>query len=255
MATSIPVLYQDKDTIIHRRDPRIKMLLIALLFVFLFLAPSWQWMLGLVATGLVTAVLSRVNWKWLAVLWLIQVPSFLVIMGLPLWQQWQAGELFTMNDDISASLRLILAWSGAIFLSVSLASTMDANDFVKGLRGLRAPAAVALAVGLSYRLLYTTLSEALQIVDSMKVKGVDLETKNPVRLIRNAMKLSLPILFSVLRRGPTLMASLEMRGSLHRSARRQFPLNAGDWMLLAAGVIAVGLATGQRFGLLEALTG
>lgn len=45
MATGVPVLYQERDTVMHRRDPRVKMLLFALLFVFLFIAPTWQWML------------------------------------------------------------------------------------------------------------------------------------------------------------------------------------------------------------------
>jgi energy-coupling factor transport system permease protein len=52
MDSRVPVLYQDHDTILHRRDARVKILLFALLFVYLFVAPTWQWLLLPTALGL-----------------------------------------------------------------------------------------------------------------------------------------------------------------------------------------------------------
>jgi energy-coupling factor transport system permease protein len=67
MSTQVPVLYQDHDTVLHRRDARVKILLFALLFVYLFVAPTWQWLLVPTALGLIMAVVARTPWKWLAV--------------------------------------------------------------------------------------------------------------------------------------------------------------------------------------------
>lgn len=64
------------------------------------------------------------------------------------------------------------------------------------------------------------------------------------------MKLSLLALSPMLRRVPALLASLELQGSLHRGAHRQPALNAGIWVLLLVGVVAVGLAFSQGFKLL-----
>jgi energy-coupling factor transport system permease protein len=203
MATAVPVLYQERDTVLHRRDPRVKMLLFAMLFVFLFVAPTWQWMLIPTVLGILLAVVARTPWQWLAVFWLIHVPSFLVIVGIPITKLLLAGQ-FAMNDDLAGGLRLLLAWTGSIFVSISLFSTMDSDDIIYGLRGLGVPRVAAFAVGLSYRLLFLTLHDILQIADAMKLKGVDLETRHPVRLLRHVLQLSFPVLFAVVRRAPVL---------------------------------------------------
>jgi energy-coupling factor transport system permease protein len=249
MATAVPMLYQERDTVIHRRDPRVKMLLFALLFVFLFVAPTWQWMLVPTVLGLLLALVARTPWKWLAVFWLIHVPSFLVIVGLPAAKLLLAGQ-FAINDDLAGGLKLLLAWSGAIFVSISLFSTMDSEDITQGLRGLGVPRVAACAVGLSYRLLFFTLRDILQIADAMQIKGVDLETRHPVRLVRHVLQLSFPILFAVVRQAPILMAALEMRGFLQPRQRQAWTFDSGDVALAGSGVLACGMALIARLGLL-----
>ena len=186
--------------------------------------------------GLLLAGIAKTPWKWVAVVWLLQIPSFLVIIGIPLYKQLSAGS-FEFDDDIISALRLILGWSSAIFVSLSLFSTMDADDLTNGLRGLKVPPVAAFAVGLSYRLLFVTLGEALRIADAMRLKGVDLETKNPLKWITNSLKLCLPVLFAVLRRGPTLMSTLEMRGFMKGSSViRLGSLDLSDLILLLLGL-------------------
>jgi energy-coupling factor transport system permease protein len=253
MASQVPVLYQDRDTVLHRRDVRVKILLFALLFIYLFVAPNWQWLLVPTILGLILAVVAHTPWKWLAVLWLLHLPSFIVLLGVPIGKQ-LVVEGFQMNKDIASGLRLTLAWTAAIFVSVSLFSTVDTDDLTDGLRGLGVPAVAALAVGLSYRLLYVTLSQIFQIADAMKIKGVDLETRNPVRLIGNSLKLSMPILFTVVRRGPILMSALEMRGVLKgQRGSRLSELDSADVVLLGCAFVICGLALGARLGLLPSL--
>lgn len=240
MQATVPVLYRPGASFVHRRDPRVKMVLFFLLFVFLFIAPSWQWMLVPAAFGALFALNARTPWQWLLVFWAIHIPSFLTIIGVPLYE---AGG-FTMNDDVGAALKLVLAWTTAILVSVSLASTMEPDDFSAGLRGLGLPAVAAQAVGLSYRLLYVTLYEVFRIADAMKIKGLELETRNPIKLVRNGSKLSLPILFTVLRRAPMLICTLEMRGT--GAPPRALRFKPGDVLVLSAAVAVVALATWDR---------
>ncbi|MEM7555897.1 MAG: energy-coupling factor transporter transmembrane component T [Cyanobacteria bacterium P01_A01_bin.84] len=250
MTNSVPVLYRERNTFLHQRDPRVKIFLFFLLFLFLFIAPNWQWLLLLAIIGIVLAAVAQTPWKWLVVLWAVQIPSLLVIIGIPVVKQ-LLSDNFEFSDDIISAFRLLLAWSAAIFISLSLFSTMDADDLTHGLRGLKVPAIAAFAVGLSYRLLYVTLTEAFQIADAMKIKGVDLETKNIFRLIKNSLKLSLPILFAVLRRGPTLMSALEMRGFIQgKRGRHLGKLDLGDLGFLFAFIALFGCALGERVGVL-----
>lgn len=247
MTARVPILYRDYNTIIHQRDPRVKILLLLLLFLFLFVAPTWQWMVVPVVLGLFVAILARTPWKWLVVLWAIHLPTFIVLIGIPAGSAILARNFGKAAEAATAELRLILAWTAAIVVSVSLLSTMDADDLTRGLRGLRLPRVIAFAVGLSYRLLYTTLAEAFQIAKAMRVKGVELETKNIFRLVWNSLKISLPVLFAVLRRAPTLMATLDMRG-FGRKSSGLGKLDLGDWLLLLIGLTVFGLALADRVG-------
>ncbi len=132
---------------------------------------------------------------------------------------------------------------------------MDADDLTNGLRGLKFPPIAAFAVGLSYRLLFVTLSEALRIADAMRLKGVDLETKNPLKWITNSLKLCLPVLFAVLRRGSTLMSTLEMRGFMKgRTVKSLGGWDIGDIILLLIGLVLLVWSIGDRFGWLPSLT-
>lgn len=249
MAARTLVLYQDRNTVIHHRDPRVKVLLFLLLFVFLFVAPSWEWLLVAVVLGLILAMVSRTPWQWICFLWAIHLPTFLVLLLIPAGEALLAGNYSKALEAVVGELRLILAWTAAIVISVSLFSTVDPNGLTKGLRGIGFPAVVAFAVGLTYRLLYATLNEAFQIADAMRMKGVELDPKHPLRLIWNSLRISLPLLFAVLRRGPTLMSALKTRGfSKRRPELGNFDL--GDIFLLLIGVALFGLALGDRIGVL-----
>ena len=247
MTSSVPTLYRERDTFIHHRDPRVKILLLILLFFFLFLAGSWEWMLVAVILGLLQAIVARTPWKWMAVLWAIHLPTFIVLILVGAAQPLFAGNFAKVAETAAAELRLILAWSAAIVISVSMLSTMDSDDLTRGIRGLRLPPVVALAVGLSYRLLYTTLGEAFRIADAMKIKGVDLNPKHFFRFLWNSLRLSLPLLLAVIRRGPTLMSALEMRGFQRGSARLG---NIGFWdaIYFLIGLSVFVLAVCDRFG-------
>lgn len=245
-SSSVPTLYREHDTFIHRRDPRVKILLLILLFFFLFLAGSWEWMLVAVMLGLVQAVVARTPWKWVAVLWAIHIPTFVVLILVGAAGPLFAGNFAKAAEAASAELRLILAWTAAIVISVSMLSTMDAEDLTRGIRGLRLPPVVALAVGLSYRLLYTTLGEAFRIADAMKMKGVDLNPKHFFRFLWNSLRISLPLLFAVVRRAPTLMSALEMRG--FRKGRSQLgSIDFWDVVYFLIGLVVFGLAIADRF--------
>lgn len=63
MSLRVPVLYSEKDTFLHRRDPRAKWLLFVLFVALLYTAPSWPWMLTFTFLGLFMAFLARVSWK------------------------------------------------------------------------------------------------------------------------------------------------------------------------------------------------
>lgn len=216
MASSIPVLYQEKNTFLHRRDPRVKILLFLILLAFILTARSWEWMAIALILSLILAAAARAPRGWILVLWAIHVPAFLVVLVVPLIQSGFQGDLSNFFEAAKGTVRLILAWTTAILLSVTLFSATSASSVAQGIRGLRLPPVVALSFQLGYRLLYTAMNEAVQISKGMRMKGVKLNPKRPLRFIWNSFRVAIPVTVSVIRRAPTLMSALQMRGISQR---------------------------------------
>lgn len=254
MSLRVPVLYTEKDTFLHRRDPRAKWLLFVLFVGVLYTAPNWPWMLALTFLGLVMAFVARVSWKWLLVLWLLQLPNFLALVIIPATGDLLAGDVQPFDGNLAFGLKLGFAWSAALFVSISLFSTMDIDEMTDGLRGLKIPEVICFTFGYAFLLLYTSLSDVFRIVDAMKVKGVNLGTRNPFGLVSNLARLMVPVIFTIVRCASTMVAVLEMRGfSFTEKPRRPmlYRFGALDAAVLASGVLVFGFALAGRLDMLR----
>lgn len=233
------LLYAEGDSFLHRRDPRVKIALFALLFVYLFTAPHWIWLAVAVVAGISFALIAGTSWLWIGIFWAVHLPSFLVLIGVPLRGAF-AGET-TFADaagDLQGELRLVLAWSAAIFVSISLFSTMKPDEVRRGLRGLGIPHVVAMAVAVSLRMIYAAIDEGRRIVENMRLKGVALDPRRPRRFLSDVIAVSLPLIFGLLRGAAPLVYALDQRGYV--DGTRQPPLNGADrWFLAIPAVIVL----------------
>lgn len=253
MNRRIPVLYNDgANTWFHRRDPRAKVLFLGLMFLGIYLVPTWQAMglYALVAFGM--AVVARVPWKYVAVLLLIQVPNALTYVGFPVVSNVIVGApAFAGQYDFF--FKIILSWQVALFLGAIAFTTTKLTEFTDGLRGLGVPEIGAFTVEYIFLLLYFTLSDFWRIVDAMKVKGLRLETRNPITLVGNIPKLVIPFFITVLRRANTMMAVMKMRGYSFRKSeelRTDLDFDGVDTLLVISGVVTVAVIASVKFGLI-----
>ncbi|MGQ9366392.1 energy-coupling factor transporter transmembrane component T family protein [Azospirillum sp. ST 5-10] len=252
--TAVPVLHTDRDSFLHRRDPRVKIGLFVLLVVFLYLAPSWPWMLGMTAVGVGLAVAARAPWRWLAVLLALQIPNVVGLVLIPAFGPLTSGS-FAMTEELAFGLRLGLAWIAAILIGVSLLCTMDVDELMDGLRGVGLPKGFAFVVGYVFLLLYLSINDILRIADAMRLKGLGLSRRRPLRLLVNIPHLMIPALFTVVRRAQAMMSALDMRGfsfSGNTNARRtRLKFDLADGAALACGVLILASAGADRYGLVE----
>ena len=246
----VPIAYNDYDTVLHRRDPRVKLLVFLSLVIFLYIAPTWQWMLAMAVIGLGFAATARVQPKWLLLLFALQIPNILGIFAFPAIERLLAGQP-AFDGSFDFGLKLGLSWPAALFLSVSLFTTMKTTEITDGLRGLGVPEFVCFTFEYAFLLLYTVLNDIIRIVDGMKMKGVPIESKNPIKLARNLTKLGVPAIIAVFRRSNTMMAVLKMRGypldDLQKS-RTPFKFDGGDAALLGGAIAVLVITAGVKFG-------
>lgn len=246
----VPLLHTDKDTVLHRRDPRIKLVLFALVILFLYAAPSWPWMLGATVAGLALSIVARVPPIALLLLWLLQLPNFIGLVIVPLWRDLSAGEFAPFDGDMDFGLRLGFAWSAALFLSLALLSTMSPDKLTDGMRGLRVPEPLCFLVGYAFLLMYASLADIFRTVDAMKIKGIELSLRRPVRAFGNATKLFIPAIIIMARRAGTMMSTLQLRGfsfSQRRPATTLSAVGAADVALLGAGLALFATVVAVRF--------
>lgn len=247
MASSIPVIYQDKNTFLHRRDPRVKIILFVTLLAYILTAPSWEWMAIALILSLFLAVIARAPRGWIFVLWAIHIPAFLVVFSVPLIQSGIQGDFSNFFETAKGTLRLVLAWTTAILLSVTLFSATSASGVAQGIRGLRLPPVIALSFQLAYRLLYASMNQAIQISKGMRLKGVGLNPKRPLRFIGNSFRVAIPVTVAVIKNAPTLMCAIQMRGISQRLPNLG-KFDIWDILLLVVGIGLYVLAFLDAFG-------
>jgi energy-coupling factor transport system permease protein len=247
----VPVLHTDKDTVVHRRDPRVKLVLFGLVIAFLYTAPSWPWMLGATFFGLLLSVTARVPSKALVILWLLQIPNFVGLVIVPITRGYLVGDPLHFEADLAFGLRLGLAWSAALFLSLALLSTMAPDELTDGMRGLKVPEPLCFLVGYAFLLMYVSLSDIARTVDAMKLKGSELSIRRPVSAVRNAVKLFVPATIVMARRASTMMSTLQLRGFsfTRRPATALEGVDAADVVFLSSGVGLYGLVCLARLSI------
>lgn len=256
MKRRVPVIYNEADTFVHRRDPRAKLLVFVALLLYFYVAPTWEWMAAMVLVGIVTAAIARVPPKWLGVLLLVQVPNTLGILAFPAIERVVTGGA-AFGGSFDFGLKLALSWTGALFVTASLFTTMELTEIIDGLRSLGVPEVACFTLEYVLLLFYVTISDMFRIMDGMKVKGLSLETRNPITFARNVPRLAIPMFVTVLQRSNTMMSVLTMRGYSFsredRELRYQPKFDAGDAVLvgtaaailLTAAAANVGLALGS----------
>jgi energy-coupling factor transport system permease protein len=254
MKRRVPVIYNDAESFFHRRDPRAKLLVFAAMMLYFYTAPTWEWMALMVGVGVVVAAVAKVPPLWLGALLLLQVPNTMGILAFPAIERLATGgAAFGGNFDFG--LKLALSWTGALFVTASLFTTMELTEIIDGLRSLGVPELLCFTLEYVLMLFYVTISDLFRVWDGMKAKGLDVETRNPLRFARNVPTLAVPMLMTVLRRSNTMMSVLKMRGysftRTDRALRHEFEFDLGDAaivagagaMLVTAATVNLGLAT------------
>jgi energy-coupling factor transport system permease protein len=246
-----PFLYLDRDTWVHRLDPRTKMLLLigAFVLAFLFVNPLY----GLVVLAIVLAfgyaAQSLVNLKRI---WFILL--MIAVMTVILWTLFGSGDtpLFWLVEQeallygIGAALRIdIMIVAGMIFLS-----TTRNEEIATGLVKLGIPYRFAFAVSTALRLVPTIAATGATIGQAQRSRGLDLESGNLIQRIRKNTPLLIPVFVSTIRSTNVFSMALESKGfgaSPRRTYFLKIELTRRDALVLVSFAALIVAALALRF--------
>ena len=208
-----PFLYLDRDTWVHRLDPRTKMVLLigAFVLAFLFVNPLY----GLVVLAIVLAfgywAKSLINLKRI---WFILF--MIAVMTIILWSIFAGGKtplfLFVEREallyGIGAALRVdVMIIAGMIFLS-----TTRNEEIATGLVELGIPYRFAFAISTALRLVPTIAATGSTIGQAQRSRGLDLDSGNIIQRIRKRIPLLIPVFVSTIRSTNVFSMALESKG-------------------------------------------
>ncbi len=208
-----PSLYLDRDTFVHRLDPRTKMLLLMGTFVLAFVFLDPLYLVGVMALVLFFGYLAE-SLANLRRIWFILVT--IAALSTILWALFGSGQtplfLFVEREallyGLAVALRIdITVVAGMIFLSVT-----RNEEIATGLARIGIPYRFAFAVSTALRLVPTITATGSTISQAQRSRGLDLESGNFLERIRKYVPLLVPVFISTIRSTNVFSMALESKG-------------------------------------------
>lgn len=245
-----PFLYLDRDTLVHRLDPRTKMALLVGTFVlaFLFSNPLFGGvvLVMVLAFGYVARALVNLKRIWF-ILFMIAVVTII------LWALFGSGEtplfLFVEREALLYGLGAALKVDITIIAGMIFLSTTRNEEISTGLVKLGIPYRFAFAVSTAIRLVPSIVSTGSTIGQAQRSRGLDLDSGNAIQRIRNYVPLLIPVFVSTIRSTNVFSMALESKGfgvSGKRTYYLRLSIKRADTLALVVGALLVAVAVALR---------
>ena len=259
--------YFPGDTLIHRLDPRTKLLRVILYIVALFNAKSVL-TYAIVAVVLTVCILiSKVHYKALTrgLKPVYIIVAFTAIMnlffsgGTPVADVWLLRHITYegIRSAIAMVLRIVMLIMGTFLLTYTTSpiSLTDALEhLLSPLKKLKMPIhELAMMMSIALRFIPTLIEETDKIMSAQKARGADFESGNIFQRAKALVPILVPLFISAFRRADELATAMECRcyhGGEGRTALHVLRYKTADYLALVAFLaFTVGIIVLKHLGL------
>lgn len=241
------------QSVIHRLDPRMKILLTVLYIVMLFTASGLSG-LGVGIVYLLAAfLLSGIPIKMMAksvkpIVPIIVLTGFLNLFFISTGDtlfEWKFIKITTggVHTMIFMAVRIILLICGTSLLTYTTSpiTLTDAIERILSLlKVIKFPAhEIAMMMTIALRFIPTLIEETDKIMSAQKARGADMETGNILKRARALIPILIPLFVSAFRRAEELALAMECRcyhGGEGRTRLKQLKSAPRDYIALAITV-------------------
>ena len=254
--------YFPGDTIVHRLDPRTKILVVIIFIVTLFLAVDW---ISYAVMFLITAMcikLSSIRLKSLMkglkpLVFIILLTGILNLFytkeGTVLLDWW----IFTVTTGgikraFLMVVRIMLLVCGTLLLTYTtspLALTDGLEMLLNPLKKIKVPVhEMSMMMSMALRFIPTLIEETDKIMSAQKARGADFSTGKLTERAKALLPLLVPLFVSSFRRADELAVAMESRcyhGGEGRTRMKTLKMAPRDWLcflfwaLVLGGMIAM----------------
>lgn len=259
--------YFPGNTVVHRLDPRTKLLLLILYMVALFCA-KWFVSYALVLAFLVTAtVLGRIPLKsmtrglkpMLIFILLTALLNLIYTREGKLLFEWKFIHIYSKGLETAffMVLRIMMLICGTFLLTYTtspIALTDALESLLSPLKLIKVPVhELSMMMCIALRFIPTLIEETDKIISAQKARGADFETGSLIRRAKALIPILVPLFVSAFRRADELATAMECRcyhGGKGRTRLKVLRFQPRDYLALFVGVFLVGaVITLRHFGL------
>ena len=254
------------DSILHRLDPRMKIILSILFITMIFVATSVVSLLSVMLLTLLLPIIGKIPLKtvWGAIKplrWVILIMAILFVFtgggeGYHiLWEwHWQFVSLVISIEGLikaaCISLRIILL---VLSVSVILSYTTSPIALADGIESLLSPLKLlhvpvhdfAMMITIAMRFIPILIEETDKIMSAQAARGADFTTGSLVRRAKALIPVFIPLFVSSVRHADNLATAMECRlyhGGNNRTRMKSLVYQARDFvMLLLLGALLLGV--------------
>ena len=234
------------NSILHKLDPRTKIILLFLLMILIFAADGVAAYTFLIFFTAAIIFLSKI--PPLTVLKSVKPLSWIILFTLLIHFVSHDGEIlakifiFNVTDEgikfgIFISLRLILLiiFSSLLTFTTSPIQLTDAMEkILSPLKKFGVPAhELAMMMTIALRFIPTLIEETEKIIKAQKSRGVDFESGNLIKRLKNFVPILVPLFLSSFRRADELAMAMEARcyrGGEGRTHMRELKFLRKDYL-------------------------
>lgn len=235
------------ESILHRLDPRTKIISVFVLMILIFAADSAAAYIFLTLMTCAAVGVSKI--PTLTVLKALKPISWIILFTFIIHLFTHNGEvlaefwIFKLTDEglifgvlISLRLILIMIFSSLLTFTTSPIQLTDAlENLLSPLKKIGVPAhEFAMMMTIALRFIPTLLEELDKIVKAQKSRGVDFESGNFFNRLKNFVPVLVPLFLSSFRRADELAMAMEARcykGGEGRTHFRQLKFQRLDFLV------------------------
>ncbi|HEM3702289.1 TPA: energy-coupling factor transporter transmembrane protein EcfT [Streptococcus suis] len=248
--------YIPGNSILHRLDPRSKLLAMFAFLLMIFWANNLITNLLLIAFVFGLVMLSRIRLSFFInglkpMIGIILFTTFFQVFFTPgatiLWEFWifklsveglqQAGIIFVR-------FVLIIFFSTLLTLTTTPLSLADGIESgLAPLKRLKVPVhEIGLMLSMSLRFVPTLMDDTTRIMNAQRARGVDFNEGNLIQKVKSVIPILIPLFASSFKRADALATAMEARGYQGGEGRTKYRILAWKWADSLAILVMIILA-------------
>lgn len=259
--------YFPGNSVIHKLDPRAKIVLTLVFIVTLFLCRNFFSLFLLFFCAVLCVWLSKISFKIILkglrmIVVLVLLTGVLQILyndkGEILWKPFDRFDFAITTGGVNTAVFIIVRIVALILFSSLLTYTTSPTMLTDAIERLLSPLkklkinvnSLAMMMTIALRFIPTLIEEVNIIMSAQKARGADLETGNLKERVKALVPVFIPLIVNSFRRAYELAFAMECRcytGDNKRTRMKIMKLGWRDYLFFAIAALIIGAVISTSF--------